>query len=88
MPVDALGRNINATSRIEVVLSNTSYSVGFYVQEAIRTQRRLVMADLYNKAGNRVSVGYDSLVAAIEDFSNDPSITSLLLGTSYLEMLI
>ncbi|ELR24943.1 uncharacterized protein ACA1_176410, partial [Acanthamoeba castellanii str. Neff] len=74
MPVDALGRNINATDPTAVLLNNT-YSLG------VRQQRKLAMADMVNVAGNRVSPTYDSLMSAINDYSANPTITDLSLGT-------
>jgi hypothetical protein len=86
MPVDSLGRNINATDPA-VAIGNTTYSVGVWFQEQIRSNRKLAMADLINVAGNRVSPGYQSLVAAIDDFSADPNVTSLLLGINFFLVL-
>jgi hypothetical protein len=83
MPVDRLGRNINASDPTGAI-GNTTYSVGVWLQEQIRANRKLAMADLINVAGNRVSPGYNSLVAAINDFSADPTVTSLVLGKYFL----
>lgn len=83
MPVDKSGRNINATSDPSVILSNISYSLGVWLQEDIRAQRKLVMADLINVAGNKVSPGYDSLLSTINDFSDMTDVSSLVLGTSF-----
>ena len=84
MPVDALGRNINATDPTGVLLNN-SYSLGVWLHEQVRQQRKLAMADMVNVAGNRVSPSYDSLMSAINDYSAHPTVTDLSLGTPRLK---
>jgi hypothetical protein len=84
MPVDALGRNINATDPTGVLLNN-SYSLGVWLHEQVRQQRKLAMADMVNVAGNRVSPTYDSLMSAINDYSANPTVTDLSLGTPRLK---
>jgi hypothetical protein len=84
MPVDVMGRNINASINPAAVMLNKTYSLGVWLQERIRPNRKLRMADLINTAGNRVSPSYDSLVAAIDDFSAAPVATAtadISLGT-------
>jgi hypothetical protein len=80
MPVDAFGRNINTSDPTTLINQNT-YSLGIWLNEQIRQQRRLGMADLINPAGNRVSPTYESLVSAIDDFSANASITNFVLGS-------
>jgi ABC-type phosphate transport system substrate-binding protein len=80
MPVDELGRNIN-TSDPTTAINENAYSLGIWIYEQTRQQRKIGMADLINTAGNRVSPTYESLISAIDDFSTNASITNFVLGS-------
>jgi hypothetical protein len=80
MPVDALGRNINTSDPTTVIDKNT-YSLGVWVYDFTRQQRRLATADMINPAGNRVSPTYESVLSAVNDFSADANTFSLVLGS-------
>lgn len=79
MPVDLLGRNFNSSDPIGTI-GNTSYSMGMWLYEDVRYDRQVIMADLINPAGVRVSANSTSLLSAINDFS-DSNDTKLVLGT-------
>jgi hypothetical protein len=79
MPVDALGRNINASD--STAIDQNTYSLGVWVYEQTRQYRRLGVADLINPAGNRVSPTYESVTSAVNDFSADASIFNFVLGS-------
>ena len=74
------GRLID-TSDPTPTLTNNSYTMGVWIHEKLRLVRTLGIADLINSAGNRVSPSYESLLSAINDFSNDASVTDLINGS-------
>jgi hypothetical protein len=77
-----MGRNIN-TSDPSTAILNATYSIGIWLHEQMRLLRTTGFADLINPAGNTVSSTYDTLVSAINDFSDQPNITNFVLGTCW-----
>jgi hypothetical protein len=79
LPVDGLGRNINASDPSTTIFNNT-YSMGIWLPEQMRLLRTMGVGDLINPAGNRVSSTYETLLSAIDDFSQQPNVTNFILG--------
>jgi hypothetical protein len=82
LPIQDTGRLIINVSDPTPTLSSTTNTMGVWMHEKLRSNRKLGVADFVNPAGNRVSPNAESLQSAINDFSADATLGNLINGSS------
>ncbi len=82
LPIQDTGRLIFNVSDPTPTLSSTTNTMGVWMHEKLRSNRKLGVADFVNPAGNRVAPNAESLQSAINDFSADATLANLINGSS------
>jgi hypothetical protein len=82
LPIQDTGRLIINVSDPTPTLSSTTNTMGVWMHEKLRINRKLGVADFVNPAGTRVAPSAESLQSAINDFSAYANVVDLINGSS------